>query len=110
MTHQKGDHGVCPVFLLAEHHAHMHVFTHTKLDSLGQAGRWQSPHHDTMIDHDQNVGEVLDLVDRLGIAEDTILMHSTDNGPPMNTWPDGAMTPFRSEKDTNWEGASVYDC
>jgi arylsulfatase A-like enzyme len=84
---------------------HMHVFTHTKPESLGQAGRWQSPYHDTMIDHDKNVGEVLDLIDELGIAEDTIVMYSTDNGPHMNTWPDGAMTPFRSEKDTNWEGA-----
>ena len=58
-----------------------------------------------MIDHDKNVGELLDLVDELGIAEDTIVMYSTDNGPHMNTWPDGAMTPFRSEKNTNWEGA-----
>jgi arylsulfatase A-like enzyme len=84
---------------------HMHVFTHTKPESLGQAGRWQSPYHDTMIDHDKNVGEILDLIDELGIADDTIVMYSTDNGPHMNTWPDGAMTPFRSEKDTNWEGA-----
>jgi arylsulfatase len=84
---------------------HMHLFTHTKKESLGQAGRWQSPYHDTMIDHDRNVGEMLDLIDELGIAEDTFVMYSTDNGPHMNTWPDGAMTPFRSEKNTNWEGA-----
>jgi arylsulfatase len=84
---------------------HMHLFTHTKPESLGQAGRWQSPYHDTMIDHDKNVGELLDLVDELGIADNTFVMYSTDNGPHMNTWPDGAMTPFRSEKDTNWEGA-----
>jgi len=58
-----------------------------------------------MIDHDKNVGQLLDLVDQLGIAENTLVMYSTDNGPHMNTWPDGAMTPFRSEKDTNWEGA-----
>jgi arylsulfatase A-like enzyme len=83
----------------------MHLRTHTKPESLGQAGPWQSPYHDTMIDHDKNVGELLDLLDELGIAEDTIVMYSTDNGPHMNTWPDGAMTPFRSEKDTNWEGA-----
>jgi arylsulfatase A-like enzyme len=51
------------------------------------------------------VGELLDLIDKLGIAEDTFVMYSTDNGPHMNTWPDGAMTPFRSEKNTNWEGA-----
>jgi arylsulfatase len=84
---------------------HMHAFTHTKPESLGQAGPWQSPYHDTMIDHDKNVGELLDLVDDLGIADNTIVMYSTDNGPHMNTWPDGAMTPFRSEKNTNWEGA-----
>lgn len=84
---------------------HMHLRTHTKPESRGQAGRWQSPYHDTMIDHDRNVGQMLDLLDELGISEDTIVMYSTDNGPHMNTWPDGAMTPFRSEKDTNWEGA-----
>ncbi|HLV67540.1 MAG TPA: arylsulfatase, partial [Polyangiaceae bacterium] len=84
---------------------HMHVYTHTKKSSIGQAGRWQSRYHDTMIDHDKNVGELLDLLDSLKIAEDTIVLYTTDNGPHMNTWPDGAMTPFRSEKDTNWEGA-----
>ena len=84
---------------------HMHLRTHTKPESLGQAGPHQSPYHDTMIDHDKNVGELLDLLDRLGIADDTFVMYSTDNGPHMNTWPDSGMTPFRSEKDTNWEGA-----
>lgn len=84
---------------------HMHLRTHTKPESIGQAGRWQSPYHDTMIDHDKNVGDLLDLIDELGLAEDTFVMYSTDNGPHMNTWPDGAMTPFRSEKNTNWEGA-----
>ncbi len=54
---------------------------------------------------DKNVGEVLNLLDELKIADNTIVMYTTDNGPHMNTWPDGAMTPFRSEKDTNWEGA-----
>jgi arylsulfatase A-like enzyme len=84
---------------------HMHLRTHTKPESIGQAGPSQSPYHDTMIDHDKNVGQVLDALDKLGIAEDTLVIYSTDNGPHMNTWPDGAMTPFRSEKDTNWEGA-----
>ncbi|HET6178374.1 MAG TPA: sulfatase-like hydrolase/transferase [Candidatus Sulfotelmatobacter sp.] len=84
---------------------HVHARTHTKPDSLGQAGRWQSPYHDTMVDHDKNVGEVLDCLDELGIAENTFVVYSTDNGPHMNTWPDGGMTPFRSQKDTNWEGA-----
>lgn len=84
---------------------HMHLRTHPKPESIGQAGRWQSIYHDTMIDHDRHVGELLDLLDELGIAEDTFVMYSTDNGPHMNTWPDCGMTPFRSEKDTNWEGA-----
>jgi arylsulfatase len=84
---------------------HMHLYTHTKPESLGQAGRWQSPYHDTMIDHDKNVGQMLDLLDELGIADNTFVMYSTDNGPHMNSWPDAGMTPFRSEKNTNWEGA-----
>ncbi|AXN46353.1 Arylsulfatase precursor [Mycobacterium marinum] len=84
---------------------HMHLRTHTKPESVGQAGVWQSPYHDTMIDHDGHVGRILDAVDELGIAEDTIVIYSTDNGPHANTWPDGATTPFRSEKNTNWEGA-----
>ena len=85
---------------------HMHLRTHPKPESLGQAGRWQSPYHDTMIDHDKlRRRSCSTKLDELGIAEDTIVIYSTDNGPHMNTWPDGGMTPFRSEKNTNWEGA-----
>ena len=84
---------------------HMHMFTHTRKESVGQAGRWQSPYHDTMIDHDKNVGEMLDYLDELGITADTLVVYSSDNGPHRNSWPDGGMTPFRSEKNTNWEGA-----
>jgi arylsulfatase A-like enzyme len=84
---------------------HMHFRTHPKPESVGQSGRWQSEYHDTMIDHDKLVGTLLDQLDELGIADDTIVVYSTDNGPHMNTWPDGGMTPFRSEKNTNWEGA-----
>jgi arylsulfatase A-like enzyme len=84
---------------------HMHLRTHPKPSSIGQAGRWQSPYHDTMVDHDKLVGDVLDLLDELGIADNTIVLYTTDNGPHMNTWPDGAMTPFRNEKNSNWEGA-----
>ena len=92
-------------FFLWVNTTHMHFRTHTKPESRGQAGRWQSEYHDTMIDHDRHVGRVLDTLDELGIADDTIVIYSTDNGPHMNSWPDGAMTPFRSEKNTNWEGA-----
>jgi len=84
---------------------HMHLYTHTKPESLGQAGQWQSNYHDSMVDHDKNVGTVLKALDDLGIANDTVFFYSTDNGPHMNSWPDGGMTPFRSEKNTNWEGA-----
>lgn len=84
---------------------HMHFRTHTKPESLGQAGRWQSPYHDAMIDHDKNVGQVLNKLDELGLTDNTIVMYGTDNGPHMNSWPDAGMTPFRSEKNSNWEGA-----
>ena len=92
-------------FFLWVNTTHMHFRTHPKPESIGQAGPWQSTYHDTMVDHDRAVGRVLDLLDELGIADDTIVIYSTDNGPHTNTWPDGATTPFRSEKNTNWEGA-----
>jgi arylsulfatase A-like enzyme len=84
---------------------HMHFRTHPKPSSIGQAGRWQSEYHDTMIDHDASVGLLLDTLDELGLAENTIVIYGTDNGPHMNSWPDAGTTPFRSEKNTNWEGA-----
>ncbi len=84
---------------------HMHLRTHVKPESVGQSGRWQSEYHDAMIDHDKNVGELLQKLDALGIADNTIVLYGTDNGPHMNTWPDGGMTPFRNEKNSNWEGA-----
>jgi arylsulfatase len=84
---------------------HMHFRTYAKPASLGQSGRWQSEYHDAMIDHDKNVGQLLANLDELGIAENTIVFYSTDNGPHRNSWPDAGTTPFRSEKNTNWEGA-----
>jgi arylsulfatase A-like enzyme len=93
-----------PLFLWVNF-THMHFRTHTKPENVGQAGRWQSYYHDAMIDHDKNVGTILDKIDSLGIADNTIVMYSTDNGPHMNSWPDAGMTPFRGEKNTNWEGA-----
>ncbi len=84
---------------------HMHFRTHVKPRSRGQSGRWQSEYHDVMIDHDRHVGKLLDLLDELGIADETFVMYSTDNGPHMNSWPDAGMTPFRNEKNSNWEGA-----
>jgi arylsulfatase A-like enzyme len=84
---------------------HMHFRTHTKPESMGQAGNAQSYYHDAMVDHDKNVGTVLKTLDDLGIANDTVFFYSTDNGPHMNSWPDAGMTPFRNEKNSNWEGA-----
>ncbi|MGD2010366.1 MAG: arylsulfatase [Desulfobacterales bacterium] len=83
----------------------MHFRVHPPEEILGQAGRWQSFYHDAMVEHDKHVGQMLDLLDELGIAEDTIVMYSTDNGVHMNSWPDAGMTPFRNEKNSNWEGA-----
>jgi arylsulfatase len=83
----------------------MHFRVHPPKEIIGQSGRWQSEYHDAMIEHDKHVGQMLDLLDELGIADDTIVMYSSDNGPHMNSWPDAAMTPFRNEKNSNWEGA-----
>ena len=83
---------------------HMHFRTHPKPESRGQSGRWMSEYTDVMIDHDKHVGRMLDFLDKEGIADNTLVMYSTDNGPHMNSWPDAATTPFRSEKNTNWEG------
>jgi len=89
---------------------HMHFRTHTKPESKGRAGRWQSEYHDTMMDHDDLVGDLLGLLDDLGLADDTIVVYSTDNGPHTNSWPDAGTTPFRGEKNTNWEGAYRVPC
>jgi len=80
----------------------MHFRTHVKEEHRGISG--QDEYADGMVEHDLHVGQFLALLDELGIADDTIVFYSTDNGPHMNTWPDAAMTPFRGEKNTNWEG------
>jgi arylsulfatase A-like enzyme len=97
-------------FFLWFNSTHMHFRTHAKPESRGRAGRWQSEYHDTMLDHDDIVGDLLRELDELGIAENTIVMYSTDNGPHLNTWPDAGMTPFRNEKNSNWEGAYRVPC
>jgi arylsulfatase A-like enzyme len=80
----------------------MHFRTHTAEKHKGKSG--QGFYNDAMVAHDENIGLMLDKLDELGIAEDTIVMYSTDNGVHYNTWPDAGITPFRSEKNTNWEG------
>ncbi|WP_224489192.1 arylsulfatase [Robertkochia flava] len=81
----------------------MHFRTHVKEEHRGISG--QDEYSDGMVEHDMHVGELLDLLDELGIAENTVVMYSTDNGPHYNTWPDAGTTPFRGEKNSNWEGA-----
>jgi arylsulfatase A-like enzyme len=81
----------------------MHFRTHVKADLQGSSG--VSNYADGMIEHDKHVGQLLKKVDDLGIKDNTIVFYSTDNGPHMNTWPDAGTTPFRGEKNTNWEGA-----
>ena len=83
----------------------MHFRTHVREDHTGISGKDGNEYHDGMVEHDNHVGELLDLLDELGIAENTIVYYSTDNGPHYNTWPDAGTTPFRSEKNSNWEGA-----
>lgn len=81
----------------------MHFRTHVKEEHRGISG--QDEYSDGMVEHDMHVGELLDFLDELGIADNTVVMYSTDNGPHYNTWPDAGTTPFRSEKNSNWEGA-----
>ena len=83
----------------------MHVFTHVRQSMLGQSGMPGNEYADGMIEHDGDVGKLLKTLDDLGITNDTIVVYTTDNGPNQFSWPDAATTPFRSEKDTNWEGA-----
>ncbi|AUP80000.1 arylsulfatase [Flavivirga eckloniae] len=80
----------------------MHFRTHVKKAHRGISG--QDEYSDGMVEHDMHIGQFLDLLDELGIADNTIVHYSTDNGPHYNTWPDAAATPFRGEKNTNWEG------
>ncbi|WP_223427126.1 arylsulfatase [Tateyamaria pelophila] len=86
----------------------MHFRTHVKEDMRTQADEIAGKHMDEyragMIEHDMHVGQLLSLLDELGIADETFVQYSTDNGPHMNSWPDAGMTPFRGEKNTNWEG------
>jgi arylsulfatase A-like enzyme len=83
----------------------MHFRTHVKEEHKNLAGPNSDEYADGMVEHDMHVGELLSLLDDLGIADNTIVQYSTDNGPHYNAWPDAGTTPFRSEKNSNWEGA-----
>ena len=86
----------------------MHIFTHLKKESEGKTGLGIYP--DGMVEHDGHVGQLLDKLDALGIADNTLVMYSTDNGAEVMSWPDGGTTPFRGEKDTNFEGGWRVPC
>ena len=83
----------------------MHIFTHVRESMRGQSGMPDNEYADGMVEHDGDVGKLLKALDDLGVANNTIVIYTTDNGPNQFSWPDAATTPFRSEKDTNWEGA-----
>jgi arylsulfatase len=84
----------------------MHLRTHVRAEHRSPPGLTAlTEYADGMVEHDGTIGTLLKTLDELGIADNTFVVYTTDNGPHMNTWPDGAMTPFRSEKNTNWEGA-----
>jgi arylsulfatase len=95
-------------FFLWWNSTRMHIFTHLKPESEGKTGLGVYP--DGMVEHDGHVGRLLDKLDELGIADNTIVMYSTDNGAEVMSWPDGGTTPFRGEKDTNWEGGWRVPC
>jgi arylsulfatase A-like enzyme len=80
----------------------MHFRTHRADKNKGKSG--QGIYNDVMVHHDELIGMMLNKLDELGIADNTIVMYSTDNGPHYNSWPDAGITPFRAEKNTNWEG------
>jgi len=89
-------------FFLWYNTTRMHIWTHLKPESEGVTG--QGVYADGMVEHDGMVGQMLDKLDELGIADNTIVMYSTDNGAELMSWPDGGMIPFRGEKNTTWEG------
>ena len=95
-------------FFLWWNSTRMHVFTHLKRRSQGKTGLGIYP--DGMVEHDAHVGQILKKLDDLGIADNTIVMYSTDNGAEACSWPDGGTTPFRGEKNTNWEGGYRVPC
>jgi arylsulfatase len=89
-------------FFLWYNTTRMHVWTHLKPESDGVTGL--GVYADGMTEHDGHVGQILDKLDDLGLADNTIIMYSSDNGAEVFTWPDGGMTPFRNEKNSNWDG------
>ena len=95
-------------FFLWWNSTRMHIWTHLKKESEGKTGL--GVYADGMVEHDGHVGQLLDKLDKLGVSDNTIVMYSTDNGAECFSWPDGGSTPFRNEKNSNWEGGYRVPC
>jgi arylsulfatase len=110
IDYMKRQHAAGKPFFVWYNSTRMHLRTHVRAEHRGRYTHGDSEYLDGMIEHDETVGSLLKALDDMGIANNTIVVYTSDNGPHMNTWPDGAMTPFRSEKNTNWEGAFRVPC
>jgi arylsulfatase A-like enzyme len=106
----KRQHGAEKPFFVWFNATRMHLRTHVRAEHRGKYKHGDSEYIDGMIEHDDIIGTILKALDDMDITKNTIVVYSSDNGPHMNTWPDGAMTHFRSEKNTNWEGAFRVPC
>ncbi|MGN5479910.1 sulfatase-like hydrolase/transferase [Cupriavidus basilensis] len=103
--HGEAGQGRQAVLRVDEHHAHARVHARARVDARTERDAGQLSTRTACLEHDGDVGKLLKSLDDLKVADNTIVVYSTDNGPNQWSWPDAATTPFRSEKDTNWEGA-----
>ncbi len=110
IDYMKRQHATGKPFFVWYNSTRMHLRTHVRQAHRGKYKHGDSEYIDGMIEHDETIGTLLKALDDLKIADNTIVVYTSDNGPHMNTWPDGAMTQFRSEKNTNWEGAFRVPC
>jgi arylsulfatase len=110
IDYMKRQHAAGKPFFCWYNSTRMHLRTHVRKEHRGRYKHGDSEYIDGMIEHDETIGSLLKTLDDMGVANDTIVVYTSDNGPHMNTWPDGAMTHFRSEKNTNWEGAFRVPC
>jgi arylsulfatase A-like enzyme len=110
IDYMKRQHAAGKPFFCWYNATRMHLRTHVRPEHRGRYTHGDSEYIDGMLEHDDTIGTLLQTLDDLGIANNTIVVYTSDNGPHMNSWPDGAMTHFRSEKNTNWEGAFRVPC
>jgi len=110
IDYMKRQHAGGKPFFVWYNSTRMHLRTHVRAEHRGRYKHGDSEYIDGMLEHDDTIGALLKALDDMKVADDTIVVYTSDNGPHMNTWPDGAMTHFRSEKDTNWEGAFRVPC